>query len=349
MARAAALYEQLIAEQTDRPDFLNELPLCYKAFAQLQTRRGATKEAKQTAQRLSGLAAKVPAKSPNAAEIRSNLALALTDIGQFEEAISLCKETIRQNPDYPLAHFDLARALSGQGRLDEAIDSYKTATRLNPGHALGYTNLASCLHVAGRLDEAVETYRKSLELEPGRRESYTGLVNTLSEQGKFGQAETVCRDAIKLFPTSWDIYAGLGRAMREQGKLAEAKDAWSKAIALNPNNANLLNEIAWPLATASNPQRRDVAQAVELGTKAVELEPHNGNILNTLGVAQYRNSEFQKALDSLNKAMNMCHRRRRLRLALSGDVPTGSLATKTKPAPGMARRSNGWRRTNPTI
>ncbi len=47
---------------------------------------------------------------------------------------------------------------------------------------------------------------------------------------------------------------------------------------------------------------RDVAQAVELAQKAVELAPASGMYWNTLGVAHYRNGEFQAAIKSLKKS-----------------------------------------------
>ena len=84
---------------------------------------------------------------------------------------------------------------------------------------------------------------------------------------------------------------------------------WDKAIAtyaqavkLDPKNGKSLNNLAWLLATCPDAKFRDPAQAVELATKAVELTPLEGNAWNTLGVAQYRASDWKAALVTLTKS-----------------------------------------------
>ena len=66
-----------------------------------------------------------------------------------------------------------------------------------------------------------------------------------------------------------------------------------------------MNQIAWFLATTPEPKHRDPPRAVELAKKAVELAPREGAIWNTLGVAQYRASEWQAAIDGLQKSMDL--------------------------------------------
>jgi tetratricopeptide (TPR) repeat protein len=60
-----------------------------------------------------------------------NLGNALAGQGRYREAEAACRETIRLQPDFPLAHCNLGHALREQGRFREALAS------LRRGHALG--------------------------------------------------------------------------------------------------------------------------------------------------------------------------------------------------------------------
>jgi tetratricopeptide (TPR) repeat protein len=66
-------------------------------------------------------------------------------------------------------------------------------------------------------------------------------------------------------------------------------------------SAQSLNDQAWSLATAPDPQMRDPQTAVKQAQQAVTLAPNTPDFWNTLGVAQYRNGNFKEAIPSLMK------------------------------------------------
>jgi len=71
------------------------------------------------------------------------------------------------------------------------------------------------------------------------------------------------------------------------------------------NLSNSLNNLAWLLATYSDPKRRDPEAAVGYARRAVELVPESGNDWNTLGVAYYRAGKWEDAKSSLERSMNL--------------------------------------------
>ena len=84
--------------------------------------------------------------------------------------------------------------------------------------------------------------------------------------------------------------------------------AAEQALLLNDasgTNAWQLNYAAWDLAVAVSRSKQNPAQAVKLAERAVALEPKNGDYWNTLGVARYRNGEFQKAIAALEKSVEL--------------------------------------------
>jgi len=79
-------------------------------------------------------------------------------------------------------------------------------------------------------------------------------------------------------------YLRLIRLLWELGRQTEATEPWRKALALDPEDPAINNDLAWFLATNSEPRLRDPALAVRLAKKAVAARPQNPDYRNTLGV-----------------------------------------------------------------
>jgi cytochrome c-type biogenesis protein CcmH/NrfG len=56
-----------------------------------------------------------------------------------------------------------------------------------------------------------------------------------------------------------------------QAKTREAAASYQQAVKFGPNWPAALNNLAWILATASDPQLRDGAEAIKLATRACTL------------------------------------------------------------------------------
>jgi tetratricopeptide (TPR) repeat protein len=65
------------------------------------------------------------------------------------------------------------------------------------------------------------------------------------------------------------------------------------------------NNVAWLLATCPKTEIRDAAQAVKHARIAVEIEPQTGNYWNTLGVALYRNGNWNEAKNALSRSIEL--------------------------------------------
>jgi eukaryotic-like serine/threonine-protein kinase len=60
-----------------------------------------------------------------------------------------------------------------------------------------------------------------------------------------------------------------------------------------------LNELAWPVVKSPGGEMSSYRKALRYIEEACQLEPQNGNLLNTLGVAEYRVHDYEKALATL--------------------------------------------------
>jgi tetratricopeptide (TPR) repeat protein len=73
----------------------------------------------------------------------------------------------------------------------------------------------------------------------------------------------------------------------------------------HPENANKLNDLAWPLVKLPGGEMSDHRKAVRFSEEACQLEPENGDFQSTLGVAYYRVGNYEKALDVLSRSDKM--------------------------------------------
>jgi tetratricopeptide (TPR) repeat protein len=95
----------------------------------------------------------------------------------------------------------------------------------------------------------------------------------------------------------------LGMNLDEPPSTQETIAAYRATLATDPAGAIRQNELAWLLATTPDVQYREPAQAVQHGLEAVRLMPQDADAWNTLGVAHYRNGQWNEAIDALNKSM----------------------------------------------
>jgi tetratricopeptide (TPR) repeat protein len=91
----------------------------------------------------------------------------------------------------------------------------------------------------------------------------------------------------------------------DQGKFSEAIAISRQVFELSPKSPEANNRFAWTLASCPDPKLCDPLRAVELAKKAAEAEPKVANYWNTLGVAQYRAGQWQAAIESLEKSIEL--------------------------------------------
>jgi tetratricopeptide (TPR) repeat protein len=112
------------------------------------------------------------------------------------------------------------------------------------------------------------------------------LALSIRKQGRLGEAEALQREVLEI-----------RRRVLGRDHPATLKTARSLA--------NLCTNEAWRLATTADLEQLNPKQAVQLARDATQLQPDNANHWNNLGVALYRDGQFEEAAESLRKADEM--------------------------------------------
>ncbi|WP_165645122.1 tetratricopeptide repeat protein, partial [Oharaeibacter diazotrophicus] len=104
------------------------------------------------------------------AEWRANLAVALRRTGRTEEAATLLRALIAEEPRAE-AHATLGGILADDGRFAEALPHLERAVTLDPRNALFRRNLGNALREAGRYEPALAELEQAVTLAPDDAEA----------------------------------------------------------------------------------------------------------------------------------------------------------------------------------
>jgi len=178
---------------------------------------------------------------------KGKLALALDHLraGRREEAISLLRETLRENPDNVDALRNLAQMYWREDKhLSDAEAMLRRATTLAPGYAQAWMLLGSILHESGRHPEAVDIFKTVTRLEPRNAVAWGGLAKAHAYAGDIDASARAYERSLALQPDSPPVQMGYGHVLKTLGDQAGSLKAYRAAIAGKPD----FGEVYWSMA-----------------------------------------------------------------------------------------------------
>ena len=180
--------------------------------------------------------------APDDAELRNALGWTLFQDGRSAEAVPQYGRALTANPGYAKAHNNLALALLELGELEEAANHFQKSLELEPKAEI-YSDLGFILAQLGRPQEALESYRKALALDANCASAHVNLAVTFVQAGRFDEAEAHYRKALPGRPTA-ETHNGLGFVLARQGRTDEAIVEFRKALDANPKYTPACNNLA---------------------------------------------------------------------------------------------------------
>jgi serine/threonine protein kinase/tetratricopeptide (TPR) repeat protein len=246
---------------------------------------------------------------PKDAAVRYNLGEVLWEIGDPKGAFQEFQTAALLEPNNAGTRNYLGLCLQKMGRLDDAVSAFQKATLIDPKNASAHNHLAGALYDKHDLDGAIREWREAVELEPNYAVLHSNLGWGLAAKGDVEGAIREYRQAIHMDPECSDAAHNLAELAANGGDREELIQQLRTAIQTEPELAStrqyFLNACAWRLAISPNPSARDAHGAVELARQAVANASKGVNFFGTLGVAYYRNGEYQAAATELSKAIEL--------------------------------------------
>jgi len=205
---------------------------------------------------------------------KSMEALDLYRAGKAGESIEALREVITARANIKTAYLNLALIHKRQGRWDDAIGVLEAGRSSLPDNYELYAETIAYLYDAGRFSEAIQAFERK---SPPERE---------------------------LDPVVW-VYAGL--AHWKVGNNPSAVELYQKSISIDPKfsvpHTNLGTLFAFEFKKTNEPA--SFIRSVESYETAIRLDPTSGDAFQGLGVVNYLAKNYDNAIGSLNRALQL--------------------------------------------
>jgi len=177
--------------------------------------------------------------------------------------------------------------------------------------AMGFDRLARLLGRAGALlwvpllVWAINVYA-SFFVWPLDAKAHRDLGEVFSYQDMPDRGVSHYRKALQLDPTLQGVAARLGALLTRLHRYAEARQTLQEGLTHTPADPELMNNLAWLLATCPVDEIRNGAEALRLAEQACRIAGHsNPTLLDTLAAAQAEVGDFPAAVQTLNRAIRL--------------------------------------------
>jgi hypothetical protein len=134
-------------------------------------------------------------------------------IGYWGDNVTLWSHTLQVTSNNYIAEDNLGGALTEQGQFDEAMKHYYAALAINPADTQAVRHMAMNAQQSRNLPEAIEQYKKVISLTPDPRlkaEWFSNMGYAYGSLGNYAQAGESFRQATKLNPKHGRAWIGVG-------------------------------------------------------------------------------------------------------------------------------------------
>lgn len=213
-----------------------------------------------------------------------------------DEGIKSLKKALELKPDILEAQQVLIQVAMDSKNQNNALDIARTVQKQRPKEAAGYL-LEGDIYASGKSwPEAVNAYRNGLK-QASTSQLAIKLHMVHLASGNIGEAEKHASIWQKEHPKDIAFLMHLGDLATAQKNYSQGANYYQSALAIQPNNALILNNLAWASGQSKSPK------ALEYAEKANQLAPDQPAFMDTLAMLLADKGETTKAIELLRKAM----------------------------------------------
>lgn len=225
--------------------------------------------------------------------IRYYLANAYRTAGDLEGAAAQYQAILTQKPQSEDIQYRLGYVLMQQQKVEAASKCFEETIRLNPKNISAHMRLALLLVVQQKFPDAAKHFMAALLLRPGDPVIKDALKQALHQTS----SDATLPDLLQLIETpSPAIHAHMAMIHLTRAEYGAAKEKLEAALALNPDDPEILNHLAWLLATCPESSLRNAAAAVAYAQRACSLtQNRQARTIITLSAALAGDGRFESA------------------------------------------------------
>lgn len=234
---------------------------------------------------------------------------------QYDNAIADFSESLRKSPRNAGALNNRGQACYLKEDYPSAIKDFSAAIMMDPKNFLAINNRALAYIKTEDYNLAYTDLQSALKLVPEYPEALNNRGIVRQKLNRLDEAILDFSAALKIDPKYTDALGNRAYTWRLKKDYPKAIADLEAAIKISPNNYEVMNDLAWLLATADSPEFRSPKRSLELATAACEMAGYQQwNTLDTLAAAYAENEQFDKAAEWLGTAIANAPEKERDRL-----------------------------------
>ena len=226
-------------------------------------------------------------------------ARAKIDRGDYEAALTMFQEVLRENPKLPDAWVGVGDAHASMKEWTDAELAYANAAALDNGSFDAHFGRGKALQVLNRLIDAIRSYHRALLIRPEDFDANLNMATAYLQLDQPQTAITYAEKAVKLKPDSGTARINLGVAYERAGRAADAVAQYETAAELMEPTPQLLMNLLNAYA-----QSRRYREAVNAAGLLVRVEP-TANSWERLGWANFRLGDYARSLDAYRESVRV--------------------------------------------
>ncbi len=230
-------------------------------------------------------------------------ARALQKKGEQDEAIAVYRRAIEIQPHSSTAHNSLGTVFFEKGQMEPAIEAFRKASELDPLAPRPFNNWGAALQKLGDYAGSIVPLRRSLELDPQSSVTFNNLGVALFTTGNADGAIQAFEKSVAIDPNQRLSLYRLSQLWTSKGNRAKSREYLERTLRVDPNCAECDNDLGWMLVALPAREPFDPELGLKHAERAVQLAEKMATFWNTLGIARYRNGDWQGCLEALNRSM----------------------------------------------
>ena len=227
-------------------------------------------------------------------------AMLLINTGKIDDAFALLQKGVKDSPNNIQMQLLLARVAAVKGDLATSESSFRAVVKQSPANMDGESGLADIAlghKDAGALSEVAD---RTIRIHPDLAQGYMWRGIAEASRKEYDKAEADFQLVLKGNPNNPTAYLELGMLRLAQGRTAEGKALLEKALDKDPNQLRALTTLV-----AYDFQAKQPAKALSRVQADIARSPGNANLYDVMASVQLQSRDFQGALESSRKAMQM--------------------------------------------
>ncbi len=294
--KALTAANEAVAAFPEKPEVLD-------ALGRVQQISGDLNQALSTYGKLAGLQPMSPVPHLRLAEVH-------VASKNEEEAVKSLKKALVIKPNLIEAQRALILLAMDGKRIREALYIAREVQKQRPKEAVGLVLEGDIYASQKNWNEAITSYRNALKRTPAT-ELAIKTHNTILVSGNAAEAEKFAALWSKDHPKDVTFRMHQGDLAMARKDFQIATQHYNAALALQPNNAIVLNNLAWALGEQKQ------AKAMEYAEKANQLAPNQPAFMDTLAMLIAAKGDSGKAIEILRKAMTLAPQAAAIQLNLA--------------------------------